>query len=78
MCLRLGIDVAAKELAGVKSVIGSGEDRDVLGRLRNDTTYLVLLVRLRNEERKETIATEKAARDESRKEEELLNGQLGL
>jgi hypothetical protein len=70
VCQRLGIEVSAKELGLVDEVITSGEDRDVLGKLRNETTYLVLLVRLRNEERKEEFAAARAAKDGNEKENE--------
>ena len=76
VCQRLGIDITSKELAGVQAVIGSDEDREVLRKLRNETTHLVLLVRLRNEERKKEVAAAQAAKDESRKEND--NAKLGF
>jgi hypothetical protein len=39
----------------VLQIIQSGLDEDVLTWLRNETTYLVLLARMRNEERKESL-----------------------
>jgi hypothetical protein len=40
---------------GVLQIIQSGFDEDVLTWLRNETTYLVLLARMKNEERKEAF-----------------------
>jgi hypothetical protein len=38
---------------GVMKILQSGCDEDVLSWLRNETTYLVLVARMHNEERKE-------------------------
>ena len=58
MTRKLAIRVRADEVANVQAVIASEEDRAILKILRDETTYLVLLVRLRNEERKAEMAGE--------------------
>jgi hypothetical protein len=58
---RLGIQIADRYADAVRSVIESGEDRDVLRALREDTTLLVLMVRVENEERLEKKRKRKAA-----------------
>ena len=55
---KLSIQVRLEDVASVAAVTGSGDDRAVLKLLRDETTYLVLLVRLRNEERKAERAEE--------------------
>ena len=62
----------------MQDVLGSGCDREVLGKLRSETTHLVLLVRLRNEERKQNFAAAQAAKDENRKQEEEIDAKLGF
>lgn len=49
---RLGLNIRSEDVASVERVIGSGEDKAILKLLRDETTYLALLVRLKNEERK--------------------------
>lgn len=64
LCRRLNVRVRADEAERVNAIIASGEDRAVLKALRDETTYLVLLVRLKNEERKADYAAEQAAQGE--------------
>jgi hypothetical protein len=49
-------------LKGVNEIVGCGQDRVILNWLRDETTYLVLMARMANEQRKEefkqTIITE--------------------
>lgn len=49
---KLNVTLRADALEAVQSVIGAGDDRAILKALRDETTYLVLLVRVANEERK--------------------------
>jgi hypothetical protein len=60
MALRLGI-VITVGLDSVAGIINSGNDRELLKMLREDTTLLVLLVRVANEERKEEWKKKKEA-----------------
>jgi hypothetical protein len=50
---RLGVTFSGDEARQVSSIVGGGHDRELLKMLREDTTYLALLVRADNEERKE-------------------------
>lgn len=52
---RLPISIQTEHIQSIKDVVESGEDDDVLDLLRNNTTYLVLLVRLKNQNNKNTI-----------------------
>jgi hypothetical protein len=70
------VDITTKEIQHVASVVGSGDDRDILRKMRDETTHLVLLVRLMNEERKSVIAAEKAAKEEKEKESDYANSLL--
>jgi hypothetical protein len=54
---RLGIRLTEPHLAGVVEVVsGAPEPRRVLKMLREDTTLLVLLVRVANEQRRDALA----------------------
>lgn len=53
LCQKLSVTVRADDVPLVQALIGAGEDRAVLKALRDETTYLVLLVRSKNEDRKE-------------------------
>lgn len=52
---RIPIDIQAKYNKEILSVVEAGEDDMVLNWLRTETTYLTMLVRLRNQERKESL-----------------------
>jgi hypothetical protein len=67
--LRMNLEIPAHELADVQVVVGSGEDRDILSKLRTEATYLVLLVRLKTEARKAAFKARK-------EEEENADAQL--
>jgi hypothetical protein len=77
ICTRLDIEINSKELSDVTSIAGAEDDRDILKKIRDETTYLVLLVRTRNEQRKAEYAAKIAATDENRKEEES-NADIGI
>lgn len=49
---RLGIEIREADAGTVARVIESGDDRAVLRSLRDETTLLVLMVRVANEERR--------------------------
>jgi len=53
---KLAISVRHDEVVHVLAVVSSGLDRDILKLLRDDTAYLVMIVRARNEERKAEYA----------------------
>ena len=52
---RIPIDIQAQYNKDILSVVEAGEDDKVLNWLRTETTYLTMLVRLRNQDRKESI-----------------------
>lgn len=52
---RIPIDIQAKYNKDILTVVEAGEDYTVLNWLRTETTYLAILVRLRNQERKESL-----------------------
>lgn len=54
---RLPVDIQAQYIKDVMSVVNSGEDLTILDWLRDETKYLVMLVRLANQERKEFYET---------------------
>ena len=56
---RLQSDPLKESISGISEILQSGEDAAVLRMLRDETTALVLLVRLKNEERKEKRKEEK-------------------
>jgi hypothetical protein len=52
---KLGIRLRKEYVAGVAQVVNESDDRAVLAMLRDDTTYLTILTRLRNDAEKEQI-----------------------
>jgi hypothetical protein len=52
---RIPVDLQAQYTKDILSIIEVGEDEQVLNWLRTETTYLVMLVRLRNQDRKEML-----------------------
>lgn len=52
---RIPTELQAQYTSDIVSVINSGCDEEVLNWLRDETTYLCLLVRLMNQERKEAM-----------------------
>jgi hypothetical protein len=62
MCRKLGIDVKSADLSVIHECLQIGADEVFLRLLREETAYLVVLVRLANEERKAEIEERKAAR----------------
>lgn len=52
---RIPTDIQAQYNKDILSILEAGEDEKVLNWLRSETTYLTILVRLRNQDRKESI-----------------------
>jgi hypothetical protein len=52
---RIPIDIQAQYNKDILSIVGAGEDDTILNWLRTEATYLTMLVRLRNQERKESL-----------------------
>jgi hypothetical protein len=53
---RIPCDFQSQYMKDILSVVDSGCDDDILNWLRDETTYLVMLVRIRNQERKEAMS----------------------
>jgi hypothetical protein len=52
---RIPVDLLAQYTKDILSIIEANEDEQVLDWLRTEATYLVMLVRLRNQDRKEMM-----------------------
>lgn len=48
---------------GAEPILNSGQDRELLKLMRDETTLLVLMVRVRNEERREEWEAKQAERE---------------
>lgn len=53
----------AEEREQAEQILNSGKDRELLKLLRDETALLVLMVRLRNQERKEAWEAKQAERE---------------
>jgi hypothetical protein len=54
---RIPVDLQVKYTKDMLLVVESGQDEQILNWFRTETTYLIMLVRIRNQERKETLNT---------------------
>lgn len=61
---RLAINLSESGAASVSDVISSAPERELLKMLREDTTLLVLMVRVANEARRESWKSNQAAKKE--------------
>lgn len=52
---RLPLDLQAQYIKDIKKVVDSAQDEEVLNWLRTESTYMMMLVRLRNQQRKEEL-----------------------
>lgn len=73
ICSIMPIEVEAQYLDGIASVLRAGRDKEVLTWLREETAYLVLVARMKNEKRKAEYAEriEEDARLNAELEEEV-------
>ena len=53
---RIPCDIQAQYMRDILSIVESGCDDEILDWLRDETTYLIMLVRIRNQERKEALS----------------------
>lgn len=53
ICLKLNVDLLKKDVEQVNEIINAGSDRHFLKLLREETTLLVLMVRVANQDRQE-------------------------
>lgn len=52
---RIPVDIQAKYSKDILSVVNAGKDSEILNWLRTETTYLTIIIRLKNQERKELL-----------------------
>ena len=50
---RIPLDLQAQYTKDIKSILESGKDEEILGWLRDESTYMMMLVRIKNQDRKE-------------------------
>ncbi len=53
ICAKLQAVISDRDLFSFLAAVGAGDDREILRVLRDESTYVVLLVRTENEERRE-------------------------
>ncbi len=53
LCLKISAQIPGKHTVRVEEILNSGNDKALLKLFRDETTYLVLMVRVRNQERRE-------------------------
>jgi chorismate mutase len=56
ICAIMPIEVETKYLLYIREILQSGMDKEILTWLREETAYMVLIARVKNEERKEEYA----------------------
>lgn len=56
LCSKMDVDLRAKDVPAVTAAVVAGDDRAMLKLLREETTLLVLQVRVANQERREAYA----------------------
>lgn len=52
---RIPLDLQAQYVKDVKKVVDTNQDEEILNWLRTESTYMMMLVRLRNQQRKEDL-----------------------
>jgi hypothetical protein len=78
ICSNLGINIRTKDVNLVEEILRDRTDREVLKMLREETTLLVLMVRVRNEKRKEKWEEHVAEMEENAQENgPLFEGRKG-
>ena len=53
---RIPTDLQAQYMKSIMQIVDSGADADILDWLRDETTYMVMLVRMMNQERRDALA----------------------
>jgi len=66
LCLKLqaGVGTRAEDREKVNGILNGGQDRALLKLIRDETTLLVLMVRIRNQERQDEWRDRQAEREE--------------
>lgn len=75
---RIPTDIQAQYIRQINSIVESGCDSDVLDWLRDETTYLVMQVRLMNQERKEAFEAKTEVFEDAKKQNETLDNFLNF
>lgn len=57
-CLKLGVVIQSKHTTRAEEILNSGNDKKLLKLFREETTLIVLMVRVRNQERRDTYEEE--------------------
>lgn len=52
---RIPLDLQAQYVKDIKKVVDTNQDEEILNWLRTESTYMMMLVRLRNQQRKEDL-----------------------
>lgn len=60
LCQKLGIEIRTEDVRVVNEALADSDAKAVLRAMREETTALVLMVRLKNEDRKEQFKKERA------------------
>jgi hypothetical protein len=74
---RIPVDLRAEFTKEIIAIIDSGQDEIILNWLRSENTYLVMLVRMRNQDRKEAAAEKWNAKLEQQKINEQADNYPG-
>jgi len=76
LCWKLQAQIGGEDSADVERILNGGHDRALLKLLREETTLLVLMVRVANQERQEAWRNRQAERE--RMETEMADPLFGL
>lgn len=71
---RLAVEIRGEDAESVAAVIQSGNDKVLLKMLRDETTLLVLLVRVANDERKAKVEAKKQTKKEAARADLSIRG----
>ena len=76
LCLQMQAQVAGADTGAVERILNGGNDRDLLKLMREETTLVVLMVRVANQERQEQWKAKQAERE--REEAAMRDPLFGL
>ena len=76
LCLKLQARISGEDSVGVEQVLNGGHDRALLKLLREETTLIVLMVRVANQDRQEAWRSRQAERE--REETAMSDSLFGL
>lgn len=61
---RLPLNLQAQYIKDIKKVVDAGQDEEILDWLRSESTYMMMLVRLANQQRKEDFKASEELRNQ--------------